>query len=268
MGTFDDIHVDVMHNDNRALAYGTWTEIDHDISVGIREFDCDVAVRVTLPNGIVLRLHRDGKVDFFVLEGRNLANSMVLDLVEPYSMQIQGMQMSIGVPEDRLIGNRIEKWREEHSMLNRNEVIPEKVICNPPMTIAFWADGTKTYAKTSEGTPYDPFAGISVCIVKKILPDVLDDGRSPNGEIGRLISGDRERRAKTYLKQYPMTAFESEFNQRCRELRNDWLRKNPDFSEPTKRAWQQIYRQAEEYAKRERMKFCIDMAAYDEKEWA
>ena len=44
-----------------------------------------------------------------------------------------------------------------------------RVIHNNPATIVFWDDGTKTVARTQNGDPYDPTAGLLVCIMKKMI---------------------------------------------------------------------------------------------------
>ena len=44
----------------------------------------------------------------------------------------------------------------------------EKVIFNPPATIVFWADDTKTVVKCMEGKEFDRWTGLSMCIVKKM----------------------------------------------------------------------------------------------------
>lgn len=46
---------------------------------------------------------------------------------------------------------------------------PERVLFNPPATIAFWADGTKTVAKCSEGDEFSEYVGLLVCIAKRHL---------------------------------------------------------------------------------------------------
>ena len=45
----------------------------------------------------------------------------------------------------------------------------EKVIFNPPATIVIWKDGSKTVVKCKEGDQFDEWAGLSLCICKKIL---------------------------------------------------------------------------------------------------
>ena len=43
------------------------------------------------------------------------------------------------------------------------------VIFNPPATIVFWADNTKTVVKCQEGDDYDPEKGLTMAITKKIF---------------------------------------------------------------------------------------------------
>lgn len=43
------------------------------------------------------------------------------------------------------------------------------VIFNPPATIVFWADGTKTVVKTQEDDEFDPEKGLAMAISKKAL---------------------------------------------------------------------------------------------------
>lgn len=45
----------------------------------------------------------------------------------------------------------------------------KNVIFNPPATIVFWNDGTKTVVKAAEGDEFDPEKGIAMAISKKIF---------------------------------------------------------------------------------------------------
>lgn len=45
----------------------------------------------------------------------------------------------------------------------------KKVIYSNPATIVLWSDGTKTIAKCSEHDTYSPEAGLSICILKKLV---------------------------------------------------------------------------------------------------
>ena len=47
-----------------------------------------------------------------------------------------------------------------------------KVIFNPPATIVFWDDGTKTVVKCREGDRFDKETGLAMAVMKK-----LSDGK-------------------------------------------------------------------------------------------
>ena len=44
-----------------------------------------------------------------------------------------------------------------------------RVIFNPPATIVFWDDGTKTVVKCMEGQPFEKYAGFSAACMKKMF---------------------------------------------------------------------------------------------------
>lgn len=50
-----------------------------------------------------------------------------------------------------------------------NPCIAERVIFNPPATIAIWKDGSKTVVKCDEKDEYDPMYGLALCYMKKAL---------------------------------------------------------------------------------------------------
>lgn len=60
-----------------------------------------------------------------------------------------------------------ERIRMEHDIRPRNPKI-KNVKFNPPATIVFWTDNTKTVVKC-EGEDYDPEKGLAMCICKKML---------------------------------------------------------------------------------------------------
>lgn len=47
----------------------------------------------------------------------------------------------------------------------------DKVIFNDPATIIIWKDGTKTVVKTAPGETYNKWAGMALCISKKLYGD-------------------------------------------------------------------------------------------------
>ena len=52
-----------------------------------------------------------------------------------------------------------------------NRFTIKNVIFNPPATIVFWQDGTKTVVKCGEHDIYDPEKGIAMAITKRALGD-------------------------------------------------------------------------------------------------
>lgn len=51
-----------------------------------------------------------------------------------------------------------------------NSLTIKDIIFNPPATIVFWSDGTKTVVK-ADGEAYDPEKGIAMAISKKLMGD-------------------------------------------------------------------------------------------------
>lgn len=45
----------------------------------------------------------------------------------------------------------------------------KNVIFNPPATIVFWNDGTKTVSKTHHGDKYDAEKGLAMAVMRKVL---------------------------------------------------------------------------------------------------
>ena len=50
----------------------------------------------------------------------------------------------------------------------RPTFVIDKVIFNPPATIVFWKDGAKTVVKCKEGEEFSEWAGIALCLAKKL----------------------------------------------------------------------------------------------------
>lgn len=62
--------------------------------------------------------------------------------------------------------------KPEFTILDPEKAVNEKkagVIFNPPATIVYWADGTKTVVKCMKDQEYDPVAGLAMCFMKKAL---------------------------------------------------------------------------------------------------
>lgn len=45
----------------------------------------------------------------------------------------------------------------------------DRIIFNPPATIVFWEDGTKTVVKCMEDQPYEKYAGFAMACMKKMF---------------------------------------------------------------------------------------------------
>lgn len=74
------------------------------------------------------------------------------------------------VPIEEML--RIENRKETNynTMFNPNRKFAIKdVIFNPPATIVFWEDGTKTVVKAGEYDMFDPEKGLAMAITKKAL---------------------------------------------------------------------------------------------------
>lgn len=65
---------------------------------------------------------------------------------------------------------REEQWRKTIMSLKVSDNIPgiKKVIYNPPATIIFWEDGTKTVVKCQDDDVYDKERGFMMALMKKL----------------------------------------------------------------------------------------------------
>ena len=53
--------------------------------------------------------------------------------------------------------------------LTKDNYYITSVIYSDPATIVFWNDGTKTVCKCSENDTYSPEAGLTMCVLKKLI---------------------------------------------------------------------------------------------------
>lgn len=72
-------------------------------------------------------------------------------------------------PDKSLSTNKETAERSHHMHYDIRKFI-KKVKFNPPATIVFWTDNTKTVVKC-KGEDYDPEKGLAMCICKKVLGD-------------------------------------------------------------------------------------------------
>lgn len=66
-----------------------------------------------------------------------------------------------------LIADAIRQTYEDRNT-TMNAVDAQKVIFNPPATIVFWGDGTKTVVKRMHGEPFDMYHGFTAALAKKV----------------------------------------------------------------------------------------------------
>lgn len=69
---------------------------------------------------------------------------------------------------DKVSSANKETTKEGYHMLYDIRGAIKKVKFNPPATIVFWTDNTKTVVKCN-GEDYDPEKGLAMCICKKVL---------------------------------------------------------------------------------------------------
>ena len=62
----------------------------------------------------------------------------------------------------------VDAWRERYKFQI------ERVIYNPPATIVFWKDGTKSVVKCREDDIFDPEKGLTMAIAKKVYGNKYD----------------------------------------------------------------------------------------------
>lgn len=63
----------------------------------------------------------------------------------------------------------VDHYKDSKNRGRRASVTPQKVIFNPPATIVFWEDGSKTVVKCGENDIFDPEKGLAMAISKKVL---------------------------------------------------------------------------------------------------
>ena len=73
-------------------------------------------------------------------------------------------------PDKSPSANKKEMTERSNYMSTDIRRFIKKVKFNPPATIVFWTDNTKTVVKC-KGEDYDPEKGLAMCICKKVLGD-------------------------------------------------------------------------------------------------
>lgn len=99
--------------------------------------------------------------------GQDIQN---LNLVEPTRVTIKRIDRKSKEECEKDI-HKLMKDRQEYSRLIGGAGFiwekPSRVIYNPPATIVYWNDGSRTVVKCSKDVEYDPYVGFCVAIAKK-----------------------------------------------------------------------------------------------------
>lgn len=66
--------------------------------------------------------------------------------------------------EEMIPGN---EFYDDHYLIGKTWI--KKVLYNDPATVVFWSDGTKTVSKCVGGDVYNKEAGLTICILKKLI---------------------------------------------------------------------------------------------------
>lgn len=53
-----------------------------------------------------------------------------------------------------------------------HSMVPDRIVFNPPATIVFWKDGTKTVVKCAEGEKFDPYTGFCYAFTEHFLGSI------------------------------------------------------------------------------------------------
>ena len=85
----------------------------------------------------------------------------------PISSEMKKILSSIyGSTNDMRKGYIYKSPEKNHSM------VPNQIIFNPPATIVFWKDGTKTVVKCAEGEKFDPYTGFCYAFTEHFLGSI------------------------------------------------------------------------------------------------
>ena len=86
---------------------------------------------------------------------------------KPMSSDVKRILNSIYGSKNDMRKGYIYKYPEKnHSM------VPDQIIFNPPATIVFWKDGTKTVVKCAEGEKFDPYTGFCYAFTEHFLGSI------------------------------------------------------------------------------------------------
>lgn len=111
------------------------------------------------------RLYRDG----YDIKGIKEPHGLYLDSdgAKRLSNRIYGRENAMSMRK----GYIVRSPEENYAMYIRSvcTIVPDRIIFNPPATIVFWTDGTKTVVKCAEGEKFDPYTGFCYAFAERCL---------------------------------------------------------------------------------------------------
>ena len=94
---------------------------------------------------------------------------------KPMSSDVKRILNSIYGMENAMRKGYIYRPSEENYarfMRSVCTIVPDRIIFNPPATIVFWTDGTKTVVKCTEGEKFDPYTGFCYAFTERCLGSI------------------------------------------------------------------------------------------------
>ena len=86
---------------------------------------------------------------------------------KPMSSDVKKILNSIYGRENAMRKDYIYRPSKEN-----NSMVPNQIIFNPPATIVFWKDGSKTVVKCAEGEKFDPYTGFCYAFTEHFLGSI------------------------------------------------------------------------------------------------
>ena len=75
-------------------------------------------------------------------------------------------------PKDNYEKCMVDEFEDRYPWGSVRLMHPDQIIFNPPATIVFWKDGTKTVVKCAEGEKFDPYTGFCYAFTEHFLGSI------------------------------------------------------------------------------------------------
>jgi hypothetical protein len=104
--------------------------------------------------------------------GKQLAidmdNAILESLFGKYKLK-KGLMTTSTLEFQQVFDKEVEKTIQKGLMTLKEQLTPDRIIFNPPATIVYWKDGTKTIVKTMEGDEFNQEAGFAMAVMRKVF---------------------------------------------------------------------------------------------------